>query len=451
MMVQCAESSSFARVDWNSTRNDLAALDAPLVAALDVIAARLKSEAYVYRVSYQFGEVVLDRGRFVLPASHEESGAGNVAGLDREVPLCVPLSSTFEVFHEPEKGSGALRSLRVLKPGELFGVFELLNRRFQFPADHMGNWAVAAGARSAQLVHPLGNLELRQRLWDRLGADLPDLKEYRYTKSVTLPTEFSSRLVIALARQEMPDWRAQLLIFPGQWMEDHGHASQDFERLQFEAAWRQARPSIDELLLQKQCVPLLRGDLAGLATPIGDTGAANLLSHLQAVAIGTKPAYRPHYIVPGGRAKKSIETSFGRHELFKAVLQAFYESLDGSGPTPVVMEPYHLESPGNFGWCSVSCSSLPDLFTDVATNTRLLLPLSELLREKSDLVSQILPDVDLQQSKIFCRFGRTTESQENLHHSKKIKDLCPELAEANPSTKSGFFLGCVRIVRKESR
>ena len=448
MKNNAASPRTFDRLDWKTVRTALEATNRELAEALDPIAKRLKGQAFAYRGSYLFGAAVLDRGKLVLPEPAVDSDGIVLEGLTNSlVPLCVPLTSSFEVFHEPEPG--AFRSLRVLNAGEVFGVFEASDRRFGLASGRNTDWSVAAGFRSAHLVYPTGNADLKHALWKYFGDEVAELNDLRHERSKPIPMAVASKLMTSLARRENSTWRAELLMLPSQWEGDFEAASQALERLAFRTTWAQVRPLQESLVRHAKLTPLVRYLFARLANPIGEPAATSLLNNLEAIASGATPAYRPHFLGPA--PSPTANNPDGNRELFQNTLAGFHRCAMGTDTTPIILEPVHLKSSGDVAWCSLSCPAMPELFADVTSYAQVMMPFGELAHERSAELGRALPSVDLTALKMFCRpSGSLPMRPATAHvgHGNEIPQLCPELRGSSPLTKTGFFLGSLRLVRK---
>lgn len=77
------------------------------------------------RVDYKYGDTVVGKGQFIVPCTCDDCNAKR-SHFPADIPLGMILENNLEITRV--RGAGQRRSLRLLRKGEVFGIFEALDR-----------------------------------------------------------------------------------------------------------------------------------------------------------------------------------------------------------------------------------------------------------------------------------------------------------------------------------
>jgi hypothetical protein len=196
-------------------------------------AAELKDETF-WKVTYVYGDLVIDKGAFTLPGIGERCPVciemQEEYAKKQTVPLLLNLSKNLEVFlvcTDIHPGTQAVeipasRTVAVSHrlPGELIGLFETLRPMIGKPARY-GSFYVSAGSRNVHIVLPLlkGSWVVERAMAQVRDSDPLDLlqaedcRQYSvdFTKAVTRVASDWRLIRMALRK---PNWEASLLLLP---------------------------------------------------------------------------------------------------------------------------------------------------------------------------------------------------------------------------------------------
>lgn len=445
--------SEFEQLSWPVALPLIEGVNPQLARALRPLADELerRKEAYVYRRSYRYGTLIVDHGDFVISRSTPQE----LQGYRGTIPLCLTLKNRFEAFISVDAaGSRMTRPLRLFSPGDLFGVFESCNERLGIPREPGELWLVSAGAISARIEYPMGNRDLKDSLAVAIEeADPRSANEVR--AGSWNPETDQARVIMSLARRTKPAWYAEAIIFPEQWKPADDKQSSALKQLISDVAWKQSKLQRTAATRPDAIINWLRRRSPKWAASIGEAAVISFLGHLQAVASGEAPAHRPHGWNHEEGDPPPTSGPFG------GVLEEFEKFLQRPRHMPVLLEPYHLKRPGEWGWCSVSRPLRPDMFGETTRgNPAILGPFAELLGFPTErkALQEILPDLNLTEMKMF--FQAASEKMMKrikaglMRSPMDIPKECLEFADwkgtgKNLHTKLGFFPGSLRLVRAQ--
>lgn len=319
----------------------------------------------LYTAAYPYGAAIVDRGHFMPPCGTTCAGcAALLAGCSySHIPLGLVLTNSVEVFIDSPAVPGATPGpdeqtsvpLRVLNEGNLFGVFETLQGLLQ-EVETRPPWSVSSGARSVWVVAPLKDKRIPEILAGRRGPHFDWLR-----------TQSHWRLVQQCMREE--DWHSEVLFIGASVLDRvraHRPGTEKLFELILSTAWRQSaalrNSATIEASLRQQ---YLDGPASAVASIVGDMYLCATVCHLFAISRGDAPAFEP-----ASRAKHVLGPFVGfereLHHALKTIKRDQHnESTGGNGRSkahyPVVLQPTHLNSPGDRGYYSFRCPSLPGL------------------------------------------------------------------------------------------
>jgi len=154
---------------WKDVRDDLNKVNPTLVEIIDQISP--SDDMCFYKAIYPYGALVLEKGLLNLPRRDGTCIPVSIAegSLAKEVrqeleysdfPLAASLNKTSEIFVRKNNHSIPIGFLR---PGDLFGLFEVIssvNRKLAF---HI--WNLASGAQTTFMLPRISDINLHKKLW----------------------------------------------------------------------------------------------------------------------------------------------------------------------------------------------------------------------------------------------------------------------------------------------
>lgn len=197
---------------WDEVRVDVMNVNPVLAQVIDALSP---SKQYkLLRARYPYGSVFLDQGRFLLPGNH-----GDLLALDsvdtpawirqdydynHTHPAALIMDKNHEVFMKI--GHRAI-PFAVLKPGEMFGLWQTLDPKLPYHQKHI--WSMASGARSVFVLPPISDRHSHQRLQRALDLKAPSPK--------TLFDHYALLSQIAASPCFPEPWSSEILYFSKHW------------------------------------------------------------------------------------------------------------------------------------------------------------------------------------------------------------------------------------------
>ncbi|MBK7670556.1 MAG: hypothetical protein IPJ24_04045 [bacterium] len=251
----------------------------------------------VYELSYEYGDLMVRDGVFRSPCEPDSQcplcEEVRKAAEYSHIPLAVVVDGLVEVFiTEDRNGVKCSIPINVMGPGEMFGVFEVLE--IDGTTGERGprpRWSVSAGARSVHLVwksKERGSIDrLLKVIRTKPGAHKVHLSEFGsdwdYAYAAT------HKLVRAVAPALDKTWNARIVLVPREWLVSEDEEGRNARLELYRLGWRQTRGRRREF-----------ADLAALmrkADPRNFSGDVFYLyrtvMHLLSVASGESPGYVP--------------------------------------------------------------------------------------------------------------------------------------------------------------
>jgi hypothetical protein len=443
---------------------------AGLIAAATARAKKLGTKAIVYRARYSFGDhVICGRNSFALPARCTEPIVK--LGLDGLVPVCLVLKNAFEAylpFVDDSEHADVPRSLRLLRPGDLFGVFEAANRFCGI--DHQKDeWCVSAGARTARLLFPLDDKQVLHHFLAELtpsgDATPPEtlatliriLREAIVHKQsgrhadrkAAYLEDWTWHLMVGLNHKLSSDWSAELMMFPPQWFDGQRRASthaarctdEGCEKLQVEVlktAWLQAQDEVRRALRwqaiskAKEINTLLV--VSSKNTP--DGVPVQLLACMDDIASGRAVAH----VCSKDMDSTAVEQAGPFASIIEYVESGVSNLRRGRQTMPVVVVPTYLRN-GCSAYVSFSrpAAAIADL--GIPRKSRFFRTVGDQIASAATHLEALIPNVEWATLKLFAQFQK-----EGKCH-KKISTFAKEEG-AGLHTDNNFFLQFARVKRR---
>lgn len=382
--------------------------------------------APAFLARYSYGEELVRDGRF-RPPCLDRPPCGSCRELikaiessEATIPLSLVVRGAVEVFVPVSSASteaAPSRPLRILKPGEFFGVFETLDVVSGLSAEEP-RWGVSAGARSVLVLASqlsdrnerkiTGDL-IRQGVCDRRGipALIRTIKQDGW--------EFVRQVVAEDYSTDASRWTCEVLILPGaaqkQLREDR-LAAQALLRIH-EIGWSQSRHMRDYLSDEEKLV--LNDHFASQKRRIVQIDMFGVLRQILAMARGDLPAFNSvtsDAVLPLSKFQEAM----GRLPDRRAA---------------VVIAPQHLQAAGDTAFVSVKVNCLP---AQRSAEPRSFVAFDRHIEQ----ALHHLPGHYLDLSK--TRFLKGEEALEALANPVRIPS-------ADISSRHPFLTGCLKLVR----
>jgi hypothetical protein len=346
---------------------------------------------------------------------------------------------------------GSTVPLRVLGPGELFGVFETLHHLLR-EDDSRPQWSVAAGTRSVWIIAPLKDKRISEVLSAQTDHDIDWARGDSHWRLIEQTTTRSDA------------WNTEILFLSKglvERVEAHQPGTEQLFELILATGWRQSAAlrratTIDAALRQRY----LDGPSQAVSSEFGEMYMFATVSHLFSISRGDAPAYEP---AGGARQVHGPFVDFERqlHEALRSIKREGTTQSRGAGRDgrseahfPVVLQPVHLSAPNDRGFYSFRCPSLPGLrLPKIANYAELAAPVKQTVGALATFGGDNA--VDLIASAYFTQAGRFDlrkpssgfRWEEFLSHVRDAKDLYrPERLYLD----SPFLVSLMRLVRSSA-
>jgi hypothetical protein len=328
-MASCGRTK---RIHWNEGRSLLQALQLSeeILASLDQIVNRTKTRE-IFVADYRYSDLIVDRGRFLGPC-----GAPNCTSCSDLIQgtCCIPLAfvaaQSLEVFIQY---SDRTAPLRIMQPGEVFGVFEVLDLILgETGVEPI--WSLSAGARSVHIIAPVGNRGLPQWLRTRIGRQITWTKRDPHWQLVKESTDST--------------WNTKILVLPKEAIEKIRKTDRLF-RFLLETGWMQSRALRNSMIDDAHLRGVIGTEISKEPAPLGELYHYATLRHLLNLIKGTAPSFV---------SASTLPQSSGPFDEFCRVLGDVLEENTDFVYEPVIMQPFHVET-GKRAYYSLRCPSMP--------------------------------------------------------------------------------------------
>ncbi len=329
----------YSQVPWQNVSDWFLAHAPDLKFELDRV---LDKDAPLAMIRYPYGAPVVEHGYLSEPCSRANcQNCNSLKGFlgttdDGKIPLTLSVvkEKSLEVSYSLDSITQV--PLNIIRPGEIFGLFETLDRQ-RFKRPPASPWIVTAGSRTAKLVsNVISNSFYRKEIAKALECSDCGPKgqpDWEYIRNVT-------------ASKQADPWSTTIYVVPSA-IFDKGNADR---LLTFSAfrAWDQSRlirhrGSSD--FFSGRFVDTVYGGMDGYFV-------RETLSAIIAIAEGVEPAFVPFHLDtnelgPFGAFRDLIASVIGTDK------QAY---IRPNNPLyhPLIMQPKFLTTPGEFGYASFS-------------------------------------------------------------------------------------------------
>ncbi|MDO8954564.1 MAG: hypothetical protein Q7V63_06925 [Gammaproteobacteria bacterium] len=421
------------QVFWKEVCTQVHALNPQLANAIESIKDADKKT--LIKVRYKFGDLILNSGAVQLPVetgdclplSHPDCKRFSIALSYAPVPLGLILRQGVEIFVD---SSNYITPLNLLKPGNLFGLFEVLDSAANNPVAPV--WSITAGARSTFFLPKISDRQGHERLKRSFNVPADPPRK--------LSEQWNVFKAIAQSPELKLEWYCEVLFFTRDWFTDFTDKS-SFKAYLNELAWQQSRYArqhiILSLLWKSLAVEINRRNLRTRAYII-DT-----LKHLIGVASKSVPAFNvvtDDVLIP----LQEIQQAYIDQYLLKEYL-------------PTMMAPATLGSNSEYNkvYYSLSKPTLVEGAPDERDNTPSILTDMREIKSVYDLFkkSSHLDGLKVSAENMNCKFYHIEPSQMDSIHSSSL------LAKENPlflmdakrfkgrefCASASFLRGCIEI------
>lgn len=431
------EMITLKELTWQDVREDVKAVNPTLFNIIEQLSPSKK--LVLYKIRYPYGANIIENGCFNLITEDGETVSLNDERVSkqiknalsyRSIPLALVLHNASEVFIEDDD---RIVPMRLLKPGELFGVFEALD-----PPDQEASasvTSVSAGARSAFMLAKISDKSCHKRLVKELG-----LRSHLPKGLADHGLVFAE---IGSHKQFATQWYNEILFFSDEWLrERNGNAGwANFINYLHKVAWSQSqfwRTLTTFGLLWKTLIKAITDRNIRPRPYLVDT-----IKHLIFLVTGSVPGF-----TPTGTSELALPS--------KIIQDVYINSYLLKSHSPIIMVPHHfsLEKPDISIYYSLSYPTLleyslnpkqtPTIVEDMREIKLLMHLLDNRLRLKNDHTCEIMKKV------IFDYFTCEPDVQGKITPSSELPSLDKKLYDENrtfPST-STFLRGCIRIANK---
>ncbi len=425
------------QVTWASIRERVLRLNPNLAEVIDEINPSKKHPFFI--ASYPYGAKIVDSGCFYLPLKQgdlvssldskiPESIATRVCYAD--IPLCLTLSNSNEVFVETEQ---RVVPLNFFHPGDLFGVFEVMNQITKIHSKPA--WSITAGARTTFLLprisDAMGHNRMRKEF--HISAEPPKNLFAHYD---------IFRQIAANAKNNT--WKNEILIFPKEWFEDDGHMSTKLYKFLLTLCWQQLQ------LFRDTIESNLRW--SSFAEEMGSRNMkprpylVDMVKHLISITYGGTVAFIP-----------TTDSSALPVDIVQPAYTNIYK-LENYLPT--IIQPIKFNSHTQPVYCSLSLSTVldsssyyrnaPSIIEDARDLRNLMRIFVEAIYRRHIISKDdpiICTDYDFFHTEEDMNF-QINEGRKIVAQDKRFYAFSDRFKDKVPCENSTFFRGCIRIKRK---
>lgn len=200
---------------WDDIKDEVLHLNPKLAEICDEVVLNSginKQQLYLYRIKYPYGAKIVDNGNFCLPQTDKELQPAYDKVKENlnycPIPLCLMLHNCSEVFVET---SCRVVPLNFFTPGELFGVFEiveLLANDIQKPL-----WTVTSGARSVFMLPKITDKTGYSRINKKFGETCVTNISSDFIGQWSMFKEICNKLIT------IENWHTEILVFSKDWFD----------------------------------------------------------------------------------------------------------------------------------------------------------------------------------------------------------------------------------------
>lgn len=330
---------------------------------VDLVAPFVSDLSPAFLVRLPYGREIVQGGQLqspCQPASRCSSCSQLIKSAQNAsltIPLSLVLKQAVEVFLPIESAGlehAPSRPMRLLSPGEFFGVFETLDAQTGSPPT-TPPWGVTAGARSVTVL----TSEMSEKMKKTLSRELHD-SALRGQSSALMHAmrrdgwELVRHLVRGSPTTGSPEWIAELLIFTGataRALQSHPAGARALLNVAM-IGWVQSRDLRGGLIQEERLAQNQHLNRAGISSA-DRLALGGVLRQVVAIARGDLPGYSP----------VTSESIVPIH-LLRTRLSALAGPSKG-GRAAILMGPHTLRRGGDVVFVSMSFNCLPAQTRDV--------------------------------------------------------------------------------------
>jgi hypothetical protein len=237
--VKKCEHEYWSEVLWDDVRGAVQKSNPNFAAILDQLNSN-KSLPILFKAKYLFGKEIILSGKFKPPCNCDACKA-LVGNLTRyaQLPLGFVMNNCIEALIQ-SRDQHKTNPLRILKPGDLFGVFEVIDKMHEYSTNP--TWTLSAGARTIIPLWQFRNSHFRDAIrallksMDSVNREL--LLPHNKAAADKLYEQFWPMLK-TMVQQIDSSWMVDVLFLDANWDDlEIGHILRAYL---FEAAWNQSR------------------------------------------------------------------------------------------------------------------------------------------------------------------------------------------------------------------
>lgn len=206
--IDCPE--SYIPHSWGELKDEVKKHNDAIYGLLDGI---LDNSTELHRVTGLYGSVYCQKGSFLnYPDSPVHSNS---------IPLCLVLDGVVEISYlqNTEGNSAPILPLQHIYPGELFGLFEALDR--YYGQNYYAPWTITSGVISAPICG-FRNAEIRNAITSTFGIyeEIPELEPNNRNGNGYVPTRYLQIINQGKSDSHGEAWQSSFIILPDSILED---------------------------------------------------------------------------------------------------------------------------------------------------------------------------------------------------------------------------------------
>lgn len=302
-------------LSWAQVREQVSPLNPRLAAIIDAISPDVRFRCY--RLRLPFGANILKQGRLAL--HHLSRHVLEDLGPN---PLMLVLHNQFELFASL---ADRIIPYAVLKPGQLFGLWQLLDRQLSGAQSYLPYtiWDMTAGARSLFLLPKISDRLAHRKLTTAANCQIEKPKNY-FDHGRVFHALHNSSL--------MPEpWTADILLFNRAWLEAlDDQAFLELKLYFYELMWQQSELWRSQVFWDLS-LSRMQSDLAIRQSPYH----MDLARHCLAISAGVLPGFAP-----------AVDDSFAPVSALQTIYREIY-GLDHWSPVMMQAATYDLYGQSN--------------------------------------------------------------------------------------------------------
>ncbi|XVN42830.1 MAG: hypothetical protein RCG15_00490 [Candidatus Rickettsia vulgarisii] len=202
---------------WDQIQSEVFKVNPELAAICNQL--NLTPEHTLFKLCYPYGATIVDKGKFHIANANNvlvPIDDTSVPSYLQEklnycpIPLSLVLQNTNEVFFEVQ---GNVIPLNLLKVGELFGLFEVMNMKYDDKTKPV--WSVSAGGLSVFMLPEISDIEGHNRIKKEFGINIDPPRKWLDQWKV-----FSSIYKNASVADK---WSNTIVVFANKWFDKNNY------------------------------------------------------------------------------------------------------------------------------------------------------------------------------------------------------------------------------------